>query len=124
MDRIVSFSGIPLAVAVFLLAFSGMCSGCKKSDTKPASDTSSPVANEVWIQNNAFTPVTITVAVNTTVKWTNKDGIQHTVTSTTGLFDSGAIGNGGTYSHQFTVAGSYPYKCSFHSSMTGTVIVQ
>ena len=70
-----------------------------------------------------FSPSTITVSLNTTVTWTNKDGVSHTVTSDTDLFDSGSIGDGQTYSYTFTTAGTYHYKCSFHSSMTGTVVV-
>ena len=100
--------------------------GCKKSskDT-PAPVTATPGANEVFIQNTAFTPASITVSVNTTVKWTNKDNLSHTVTSNTGLFDSGIIGvSGGTYSHQFTTAGTFLYHCQIHSGMSGTVIVQ
>jgi plastocyanin len=110
-----------IAIAVILTS-----DGCKKKDNTSAttSTSSSPGANEVWMQNTAFTPSSITVAVNTTIKWTNKDGMTHTVTSNTGLFDSGNISSGSTYSHQFTVAGTYPYKCTIHSSMTGTVIVQ
>jgi plastocyanin len=80
--------------------------------------------NEVAIQSNAFTPLIITVPVNTTIIWTNKDANSHTVTSNDNSFDSGNITTNGTYSHQFTSAGTYQYHCSIHSNMTGTVIVQ
>ena len=99
----------------------GLC-GCKKSNSSTPAAT--PPANEVFLQNTAFTPGSITVAVNTTIKWTNKDGFTHTVTSNSALFDSGNIPSNGTYSHQFTTTGTFPYHCSIHSSMTGTVIVQ
>ena len=102
--------------ALLMLAFFIFISGCKK-------DSSDPDSNEVYIQNMGFSPSTITVSLNTTVTWTNKDGIAHTVTSDSGLFDSGSIGDGQTYSHTFTSVGTYSYKCSYHSSMTGTVIV-
>ncbi len=97
--------------------------GCKKKDNTSAASSGS-ATSEVAIQNNMFNPASITVAVNTTVRWTNKDGVAHTVTSNTNLFDSGNIGSNGTYSHQFTTAGTYAYKCTIHSGMTGTVIVQ
>jgi plastocyanin len=103
--------------AMIVLGFSA---GCKKSSD---SSSSTPPANEVWMQNTAFNPTSITVTVNTTVKWTNKDGMAHTVTSDSSLFDSGNVGNGGTYTHQFTAAGTYPYRCTIHSGMTGKVIV-
>lgn len=81
-------------------------------------------ANEVLIQNMAFSPAIITVPLNATVRWSNQDGAAHTVTSMSGVFDSGNIGVGGVYMYQFTRAGTYPYKCSYHASMTGTVVVQ
>lgn len=83
-----------------------------------------PGANEVWMVNMAFTPASITVAVNTTVTWTNKDGMPHTVMSNDNTFYSGSIDNGGTYTHTFHSAGTYSYHCSLHPNMPGTVIVQ
>ena len=113
---------ILILLASILLTIGGI-NGCKKKDNTPTT-SSSPGTNEVWMQNTAFTPGSITVSVNSTIKWTNNDGVAHTVTSTSGLFDSGNISSGSTYSHQFTATGTYPYKCTIHSSMMGTVIVQ
>ncbi len=108
------------------LAVIQISSGCKKQsysyDKAPVTATSG--TNEVWLQNIAITPGSITVPVNTTIKWTNKDGFTHSVTSNNALFDSGNLNSGSTYSHQFTTAGSYQYHCSIHSTMKGTVIVQ
>ncbi len=36
---------------------------------------------------------------------------------------SGNIAPNGTYQHTFSAAGTYPYHCSIHSVMTGTVVV-
>ena len=78
----------------------------------------------VTIQNFAFSPQTITVAPGTTVIWTNKDNVDHTVTSDTGAWpDSGSLATNQTFSHTFTKAGTYPYHCSIHPSMTARVIV-
>jgi plastocyanin len=112
-----------IAFFVILLAVSG---GCQKvSDTNnPGGNpggTPGPGASEVFIQGLAFNPSSITVAANTTVTWTNKDGVSHTVTSNTGLFDSGLISTNGTFSFKFTAAGTYPYHCTPHPSMTATV---
>lgn len=119
---------ISLLILVLLcFGIPAMLFQCKKNSISAGNNNSgagTPAANEVWIQQMAFSPATITVAPNTTVKWLNKDGTAHTVTSTTGAFDSGNIGVGGSYSRQFTTTGSFPYRCNFHSSMTGTVVVQ
>lgn len=113
---------------VFLFSFLGIISACSKSDSAINSGGNNggkgnPGPNEVYIQNLSFNPSTITVTVNTTITWTNFDSVTHTVTSDTGLFDSGNIGSGKTYSYKFTTAGSYPYHCTIHTYMTGTVVV-
>jgi plastocyanin len=109
----------------FLFGILSISNSCKKtSDTQ-----GTPGTHEVFIQGMAFSPGTITVTANTTVTWTNKDAVAHTVTSNTGLFDSGSIsssgtyGGGGTYSHMFSTVGTFPYHCTIHPSMTATVIV-
>ena len=78
----------------------------------------------VTIQGMAFSPQTLTVALNITVTWTNNDGVTHTVTSDAAVFGSGNVAPGGTFSYQFTSTGTFPYHCSIHNYMTGTVIVQ
>ena len=99
--------------------------GCKKDDAQPYSSANpDPGANEVWIQDFAFSPSSITVSVNTTITWTNKDAVAHTATSNNGVFDSGSISDGGTYSYHFTTPGTYAYLCTPHPHMTGTIIVQ
>lgn len=83
-----------------------------------------PGINEVWMQNITFVPATLTVQVNTMLKWTNHDNTSHTVTSDDNLFDSGIIPGGSTFSRQFTATGTYTYHCNIHSVMTGKIIVQ
>ena len=47
----------------------------------------------------------------------------HTVTSDKGLWDSGPIPPGGSYSVTFTQPGTYTYHCNNHKGMTGTIMV-
>ena len=75
-----------------------------------------------------FSPASITVPLNTTVKWSNSDTITHTVTSTSvpvgGTFDSTAI-PGASVCMKFTAAGTFNYHCSIHpTTMIGVVSVQ
>ena len=87
-----------------------------------------PTLYEVIIQSMAFIPQTITVPLNATVRWRNKDNVAHTVTSDNASWDSGNIpvGNGksSTFSFPFTAVGTYHYHCTLHPEMTGIVIVQ
>ena len=80
---------------------------------------------DVMIQNMAFSPQTVTINVGDTVVWTNKDSVSHTVTSDSGAeLGSNSLSKSGTYSHTFTMAGTYKYHCAIHTSMKGTIIVQ
>ena len=72
-----------------------------------------------------FNPEDLTINVGDAVTWTNNDGMGHTATSTDGpaSFDSGNIAAGTTWSFTFTEAGTYDYKCNYHSSMTAAITV-
>ena len=79
---------------------------------------------DVKIDNFSFSPATITIPAGTTVKWTNRDDIPHTVVNDDQKFQSKALDTDDTYSYTFTKPGTYPYFCSIHPKMTGKVIVQ
>jgi plastocyanin len=84
-----------------------------------------PAASAVTIEGFAFNPQTIEIAVGDSVTWTNNDSAPHTVTqnpSGSG-FQSGRIDQGMSFSFTFDTAGTYEYFCEFHSSMSGTVVV-
>ena len=117
--RITSLKCILKLFAIILITQS-ILSGCSKSkDT-----TQTPGANEVYIESFAFSPSPIIVSANTTVTWTNKDAVAHTVTSDNGLFDSGSLDTNASYSHQFTTVGTFSYHCTVHPTMLAKVIVQ
>ena len=70
----------------------------------------------------------LTVAVGTTVTWTNNDGVPHTATagvpnSQTGVFDTGLLTQGQSGSFTFTELGTFAYFCMVHPSMQATVTV-
>lgn len=77
----------------------------------------------VDIKGFAFEPAALDIGIGTTVTWTNEDGTQHTVTAGDGSFDSGALAQGGTFSHTFDTAGTFDYFCGFHSNMKATITV-
>ena len=81
-------------------------------------------ARPVTIQNFSFRPATAMVKPGTTVTWTNRDSVAHTATSDTGVFGSGVLSRGGTYSYVFRRAGTYHYHCRIHPRMKGTVTVR
>ncbi|HUS36356.1 MAG TPA: PQQ-dependent sugar dehydrogenase [Verrucomicrobiae bacterium] len=78
----------------------------------------------VNIRNFAFDPATTTIQVGDTVTWINNDLIQHTATSDSGAFNSGFLSQDQSFSHTFSAAGSFPFHCTPHPDMAGTIVVQ
>lgn len=118
-----SITGLTPGTVYYVRAYATNSAGTAYGNQLMFTSVAGPGANEVWIQGRAFNPATITVTAGTTITWTNKDGVNHTVTSTTALFDSGTIANNGTYSHTFNSTGTFTYTCTIHPDMAGTVIV-
>ena len=116
-----------------LLVVFVLISGCTSTTTvTPASTTPGPTIpaqtsteQQVNIKDFNFVPATAEVPIGTTVTWVNDDNAPHTVTSVSGIFDSGSIGAGKTYSYKFDQAGTFEYSCTNHPSMPhGKVIVR
>jgi amicyanin len=76
------------------------------------------------IDNFVFEPEKLTIKAGTTVTWTNRDDIPHTVASKDRLFKSKVMDTDETYSFTFTTPGEYSYFCSLHPHMTGTIVVE
>lgn len=79
---------------------------------------------DVNIDNFAFAPETLTVTRGTTVTWTNRDDIPHSIVESNGLFHSQAFDTSGSYSYTFSQAGTYNYICGLHPHMMGKIIVK
>ena len=85
-------------------------------------EQSSPT--EVRVDNFSFAPETLTVPVNSTVTWVNKDDVPHVIASNDGLFKSKGLDTDDKYSYTFAKAGTYSYYCSIHPKMVGKIVVQ
>jgi nitrite reductase (NO-forming) len=91
------------------------------------------VSGSSSLTDTAFQPNPVEVSVGDTVTWTNDDTQPHTVVSganaqPSGEFDSSPnfnplIAPQQTFEHTFTQAGEYPYYCSLHPNMVGSVSV-
>jgi plastocyanin len=104
-----------------LIVFSIVIYSCKKQDK------GNPGPNEVWLEYKAFNPTQLAVDSGATVTFTNKDNADHSVTSNSGIFDSGKIKSGNSFTHTFTETGTYYYYCNYHSSSSseqGAIIVR
>jgi plastocyanin len=91
----------------------------------PAVDVPGPVSpvTEASIADFAFAPSGLDIRVGDSIRWRNAGAAPHTVTAGDGTFDSGLMPTGATFERRFDEVGSYPFVCSFHPAMTGTVRV-
>ncbi len=84
-----------------------------------------PLTNvtSVEITGDQFAPANLQVKVGTTITWTNKDSVAHSVTFKNGMKDSGLFTQGKSYSYTFTKAGTFAYYCIVHPHMVAQVVV-
>jgi plastocyanin len=78
----------------------------------------------VTMEAVAFQPADLTVHVGDTIVWTNKDPFPHTVTSKSGGFDSKQLAAGKTWMYRAQRKGDYPYVCTLHPTMSGTIHIR
>ena len=94
------------------------------SQAQEKTPSSSHAANAtVKIHNFKFEPANLTIAVGETVQFINNDEEPHTVTATDGTFNSKALDTNQTWSYTATKPGTYPYICSIHPFMKGTLTI-
>jgi amicyanin len=123
MRRSVSVA-VFMAVVVAGIAALGIAALGAKNSAVAAQEKAQSA--EVKIDNFSFGPAALTVSVGSTVTWTNRDDIPHTVVSADDpkVFKSKVLDTDEKFSFTFTKPGTYAYFCSIHPKMTGKVIVQ
>ncbi len=122
------YGGLALLLIVVAVITGVIAMSNRNSDTPNTKDmtTNAVATNAVVIQNYMFSPMAIKVKVGTTVTWTNKDSVDHTVTADKNSTDAPSsmdIAQGKSYSFTFKKAGTYTYHCFPHPYMHGTVEV-
>jgi plastocyanin len=94
----------------------------KSLEPAPTAVPGGPTAS-VDIFDNGFSRADLGVTVGTTVTWTNTGRRAHTVTGRDGSFGGDVVGSSATFAHTFTTSGTFPYICTIHSDMSGTITV-
>lgn len=80
----------------------------------------------VEIEDFAFTPSRVEIAVGDTVRWKNLDTSPHSVLSDEDdePVDSGRMDKGAGFRHRFDTPGTFNYECGYHQNMGGTITVR
>ncbi|HEX5032421.1 MAG TPA: cupredoxin domain-containing protein [Candidatus Eisenbacteria bacterium] len=117
-----------LTALLAVLALSGLsCGGDDKNPTNPGGGGGGAdvtITINGMNGSNSYSPSPDTVTVGQTVAWHNADATTHTATANGGGFNTGNIGGGSTSAAiTMSTAGPFPYHCSIHPTMTGTLVV-
>jgi plastocyanin len=105
-----------LLVLVFTLAACQTGPDASPADSQPVKGVTTVEAKHL-----KFLPPAIEVAPGTEVTWRFDDGsVPHDVKGDGFASD---IRSRGTFSHRFTTAGEFRYKCTLHAGMEGRVVV-
>lgn len=125
---LVRTAGLRLALTAALCAAALISAPLTAAQTQEPDQTQAMTAS-ADIVLFAYTPATLDIAPGTTVTWLNHDSIIHSVTSGSpdapgDLFDSGLFDQDQTFSYTFDEPGDFPYFCTRHTFMQGTVHVQ
>ncbi|HEY3160769.1 MAG TPA: plastocyanin/azurin family copper-binding protein [Vicinamibacterales bacterium] len=130
---------VRIVLVALVLGFIAACGGSTSTPSTPSPQPApapspspgSSAATTITIPSGArtlgtaaFVPNPVTVSQGTVVTWSNTDSIVHDMVSDTGVFDSGLVSANGTVRVTFSTRGTFPYHCSLHPGMVGTIIVQ
>ncbi len=112
--------GVRGGACVILTLLAMAAAGCPQNQPTPPQ----PGVTDVSISNIAFEPATVTIQQGQSVRWTNRDLVPHTASSGNpedavagGVFDSGNLLQGESFTHQFDQAGEFVYFCRVHPLM-------
>ena len=94
-----------------------------QATTSPTPVSSQTADVTVKIRNFKFEPENLAIAVGKTVQFINVDEEPHTATSTDGAFNSKALDTNQIWNYTATKPGTYPYICSVHPFMKGTLTI-
>ncbi len=98
-------------------------SGSSASTTAGSGSSTASGSTTVDIKNYKFMPDKLTVKVGSTITVHNMDSTVHTLTATNKAFDTGDIPANGTKTITVSKPGTYPYVCTIHQFMMGTLTV-
>ena len=110
--------GLKLVLAAALLAGSPAGLSAQGAGAAPGH------AHKVIIEDMRFNPQVLRVRRGDRITWVNRDPFPHTVTATSGEFDSHPIAPDGSWTYVARKAGKYAYVCSLHVTMKGELEVR
>jgi plastocyanin len=119
---LVRLRGIALIVAACSSGGSP-ASGGPSAAGSACSEATGSGAVSVGVKDFAFEPAVITAKVGDVIAFTNDGFEPHNATLVAGGCGTKTLETGEVDGLRFTVAGTYPFHCTVHTQMTGTITV-
>lgn len=76
------------------------------------------------ISDNSYDNASVTIKAGAAVRWFNNGENKHTATASDLSWGTGTIQPDGNFARYFREPGTYTYFCSYHPTMTATLIVE
>lgn len=128
---------LPLLLLPLVACGGGGGSPANNDPTSPGPNNPAPISANVSVRTDgdpygygtvtySFSPSSVVIARGGTVTWTNGSNVTHNIIFSGGVGAPSNIGDhaSGSTSRQFNAMGTFPYSCTNHSGMNGSVTVQ
>jgi plastocyanin len=126
--------GFEFTIPITLSRYFGGGTPTPRARPEPAPNVGQPQPTETTpagrdtlraaVEDFVFVPARIEVSAGTTIVWTNRGQVTHTVTADDGSFESGNIDPGKQRGLTFARAGTFPFHCTPHPFMKGVIVVR
>lgn len=107
-----------LAVLVAMLGLTVGALAAPGEATTPSTD------HQVSIVDFSFMPDRLRVRGGDSITWTNNGAAPHTTTAAGGVWDSGTLQPGDSFTFTPNASGRFRYRCQIHRQMLGLILVR
>jgi plastocyanin len=102
---------LSVALVMGVMAMGGTSLAATRAPARPTATVN------VSIVEFMFNPSRTQVHVGDTVMWTNNGEVSHTTTAKGGVWDSGVLTPGQSFSFTFSTTGVFKYRCQIHPTL-------
>lgn len=83
-----------------------------------------PKTHTVIMEGMVFRPASLTVNAGDSVRWVNRDIVEHTATAADSSWDSKMVAPDKAWTHTFKTKKAFDYLCKYHPTMKGELVVK
>ena len=119
-----------LVALVCVLGLGSLTTSCSDTPSNPlvvpgdTPDSLAPDGAVIELSDVTLKPRVVEITEGGSVVWINRDRTAHQLTSLApNVFSTPRLNEGESHVQAFTKPGTYPYYCTIHNEMKGTIVV-